>query len=177
MKAIANSTPLIYLAKAGALHLLNHVYQEVIIPPAVYNEVVVKGLKKGYPDAALVKAAVKKGYIRVEKAPSKNIEKILKQAPMLHKGEAEALALALHHKPCHVLIDDRAARLVARALGLEAHGTLYILAAAAARKAITAEEAMKTLDKLVASGFRISITLYLKTKEKLSKTKTKQKQH
>lgn len=178
MKAVANSTPLIYFAKANALQLLSRLYEEVVIPQAVYEEVVVKGLKKGYKDAGLVKAAIKEGSIRVEKAHSKNIEKILKQAPMLHRGEAEVLALALHYRPCHVLLDDRAARLVARALGLEAHGTLYIVITAAAKGAITVKEALKALDKLVTSGFRISIELYLKTREKLLKeigTKGKQR--
>ncbi len=167
MRAVANSTPLIYLAKAKALRLLFEVYKEIIIPEAVYGEVVVTGLEKGFRDAELVKAAIEEGSIRVEEAPSKDVKRILKYAPMLHKGEAEVLALALRRKPCHVLLDDRVARLVARILGLEAHGTLYVVTVAAARKIITVKEALKVLDSLVASGFGISVKLYLKIREKI----------
>ena len=173
MRAVANSTPLIYLSRATALHILFEVYEEIIIPEAVYREVVVTGLEKGFRDAELVKVAIEEGSIKIEKAPSENVEKVLKQAPMLHRGEAEVLALALRRKPCHVLLDDRVARLVARILGLEAHGTLYVVAAAAVKEAVTVEEALNILDKLVASGFRISIELYLKVRMRLLNLKKK----
>ncbi len=174
MRAVANSTPLIHLSRASALHLLFKLYEEVVIPRAVYVEVVVKGLERGFGDAEVVKAAVKEGLIRVEEAPTDGVERVTRIAPMLHRGEAEVLALALRYKPCHVLLDDRVARLVASTLELEAHGTLYVLAAAAARNAIAVEEALSILDKLVKSGFRISIELYLKARAKLLKLKEKQ---
>lgn len=37
-RAIVNSTPLIALAKCGSLDLLKVMYEEAIIPEAVYNE-------------------------------------------------------------------------------------------------------------------------------------------
>ena len=171
MKAVANSTPLIYLTKASALHLLSSVYGEILIPEAVYREVVVAGLEKSYRDAELVEAAIEKGSIRVEKAHSKNVDRILKLVPMLHRGEAEVLALALYHRPCHVLLDDRIARLVARTLRLEVHGTLYVVMVAATKGFVTVKEALKVLDRLVASGFRIPVELYLEAKERIRKLK------
>ncbi|RLE85703.1 MAG: hypothetical protein DRJ67_08495 [Thermoprotei archaeon] len=156
MRAVANSTPLI--AKAKAPYLLFEVYEEDIIPPAVYDEVAVRGLEKGYRDAGLVKAAVEEGSIRVEE-PSRSIEETLGCAPMLHRSEAGVTALALRHRACLVLQDERAARLVARALGPEVHGTLYVVMAAAAREVMPVEEALEMLNRLVAEGFRISVEL------------------
>jgi len=40
MRAVVNSSPLIFLAKIGKLDLLNKLFDEVIIPKAVYEEVV-----------------------------------------------------------------------------------------------------------------------------------------
>ncbi len=167
MKAIANSTPLIHLSKARALHILLKVYEEVTIPRAVYREVVDKGLERGFMDAELVRAAVEEGSIKVSEASNECVREVLKRAPMLHRGEAEVLALALRHKPCHVLLDDEVARDVAKVLGLEVHGTLYVLVTAAKRGVVTVEEALDIMDRLVAGGFRISAELYLKTRSVL----------
>ena len=43
MTAVANSGPLIVLAKVNHLHLLPSLYGEVIIPQAVFREAVVVG--------------------------------------------------------------------------------------------------------------------------------------
>ncbi len=173
MRAVANSTPLIYLSKVRAVDFLFKIYEEVMIPEAVYREVVVNGLRQGYRDAELVEIAVKEDAIKIVKAPSKDVERILRLAPMLHRGESEVLALALYNKPCHVLLDDRVARLVADTLGLEVHGTLYVVANAVVKNVVSVREALKILDELVSGGFRISIELYLKIREKLLKLEKK----
>jgi len=49
MRVIVNATPLIALAAIGRLHLLQDLFGEVIIPQAIYREVVVAGASK--PDA------------------------------------------------------------------------------------------------------------------------------
>ena len=164
---MVNSTPLIYLARAGALRLLWGLYGGVVAPRAVYVEVVERSLEKGFRDAEAVKAAVEEGYIRVEEADEGLAAGILERAPMLHRGEAEAIALALSVGQCHLIVDDRAARNVAEAMGLEVHGTLYVLAASAARGLLQAGEALAILDRLVMSDFRISVELYLRVKELL----------
>ena len=43
MKVVSNSGPLIALARLGRLGLLNQLYDAVLIPPEVYQEVVVNG--------------------------------------------------------------------------------------------------------------------------------------
>jgi hypothetical protein len=50
MTAVTNSGPLIVLAKIHHLHLLASLYGTLIVPRAVYREVVEIGRARGYPD-------------------------------------------------------------------------------------------------------------------------------
>jgi predicted nucleic acid-binding protein len=45
----------------------------------------------------------------------------------LHSGEQEALHLCVEFGDCLLLTDDTAARLAAKSLGVQAHGTLGLL--------------------------------------------------
>ena len=58
-----NASPLIGLVKGGRLSLLGVLYDEVIIPLSVYDDVVVKG--HGRPGAKAVHNAIKAGWIKV----------------------------------------------------------------------------------------------------------------
>ena len=51
---VSNSTPLIWLAKIGKLNLLKNFFKTVMIPEAVYDEVVTKGINEKAPDAFIV---------------------------------------------------------------------------------------------------------------------------
>jgi len=55
MRAIVNATPLIALAAIGRRHLLPALFDEVIVPQAVYREVVIAGAAR--PDADMWAAA------------------------------------------------------------------------------------------------------------------------
>jgi len=172
VRAVANASPLIYLSKKGALHLLSILYSTVLIPRAVYREVVVKWLEKGFEDAAKVEEAVRKRMLTVREAPVRLVDSIASMAPGLDRGEAEVLALAYQMRGCHVLVDDRLARRAACRLGLEPHGTIYVIASAARRRIISVEDALKLLDELVQSGFRISVKLYLKARKSIQELST-----
>ena len=58
MKVVSNAGPLIALGKLGRLGLLNQLYDVVLIPSEVYQEVVVNGLRLGAPDADAVQFLV-----------------------------------------------------------------------------------------------------------------------
>lgn len=168
-RAVADSSPLIYLAKARVLYLLTSLYGEVLIPPAVYAEVVVKGLDRGFKDATKVKDAVERGLIKVCGVPSGEVERVLRAFPELDPGEAEVLALALVSRPCHVIVDDRPARIAARLLGLEPHGTLYVILASVKRELLTPREGLRALDDLVLAGFRLAPELYARARMELER--------
>ncbi len=52
---IADSGPLMALAKLNRLLLLKRLYGTIVISQTVYDEVVTQGLARGYPDAVAVK--------------------------------------------------------------------------------------------------------------------------
>jgi len=168
-RAVVNSSPLIYLAKACALNLLLSIYTEVLIPLEVYREVVIKGLEKGFKDAIAVKKAVDSRQLSILEVSSREVERILRLFPCLDRGEAEVLALALAYKPCHVIIDDKLGRIAARMLGIEVHGTLYIITMAVRKGLISSTKALELLNRLVVSGFRLSTEVYLEMRKRLEK--------
>jgi len=46
MSVVSNASPIIYLARLRQLDLLRHLYGEIFVPEAVWEEVVVKGKRK-----------------------------------------------------------------------------------------------------------------------------------
>lgn len=65
MRVVTNAGPLMALSKIRLLYLLHRLYEEVLIPSAVYAEVVVPGLEWGYTDAYDVNFAIVRGEMRV----------------------------------------------------------------------------------------------------------------
>jgi predicted nucleic acid-binding protein len=141
MTAVINSGPLIVLAKLNHLHLLHHLYQEMLVPQAVYHETVTVGHQRGYPDADVLRAfLLKMGWspLVVPQIPAE-----LANA-QLGQGEREAIALAQLRK-APLLIDDSFARSIADDLGVRTVGSLGILTAAYRQGLLTAT----TLDELL----------------------------
>lgn len=54
-KVVSNSGPLMALAKLNQLSILKKLFQKVLIPQAVYEEAVIRGMTQGYPDALAIK--------------------------------------------------------------------------------------------------------------------------
>ena len=132
MIVVANATPLIALDAVGCLHLLPALYTEIHIPEAVYNEVVVAGAGRagaaGVSDAAWI----------VPHAVSDELASELQTKRGLGAGESETLVLAQELRAEFVLLDDRAARRVARQLNLPLLGTVGVLLIAKKSKLILA---------------------------------------
>ena len=124
MKAIvADASPLINLARVGHFELLTIFYNRVVIPEAVYNEVVVQG--EGHDGSREVQTA---DWIEVQIPQDELAVRAL--TTELGRGEASAIILA---QECHahlLLIDEIRGRRVAQQLGLKVRGTLGILARA-----------------------------------------------
>lgn len=116
---IADSSPLISLAIIEQLELLPRLYQRVLLPPAVWNEVTVQGL--GLPGAEAV-SQVK--WLEIEAPLPMLLEPL---SILVDPGEAEAIALAKSTPNPIVLLDDAQARRIAERLGIPRIGTLGIL--------------------------------------------------
>lgn len=126
LPVILNAGPLMALAKLNALHLLQKLYGQVLIPRSVYDEVVLEGLRQGYEDARtlhLFLAQVQWNPVDVDRAL---IPQDLLQAP-LDRGERDTLALAVEMGGALVLMDETVGRKAARARGLPVRGSLGIL--------------------------------------------------
>jgi predicted nucleic acid-binding protein len=146
---------LIWLAKAGRLDLLRDQYQRILIPPEVYTEVVVDGLREGYPDAYVVKYAVEQGWIVVEANEAGGRERRLTDdLREIHEGEAAAMVLALS-RGLPILVDESSGRVLAEALGLAPKGTLYVVLKALHDGKLTGSEVRDAIASMVSSGFRI----------------------
>ena len=58
MKAVTHAGPPIALGKLGLVQLLSQMYDPILVPAPVYQEVVTRGLELGQPDAYAVQMAV-----------------------------------------------------------------------------------------------------------------------
>ncbi len=144
---ISDSSPLIHLSQIGCLNILKELFGEILIPPAVYREVVIDGLER--PGSREVKEA---SWIKVVEVRNMHLKRILQLS--LDEGEAETIVLALEINADRVLLDDREARLQAKRLGLRVTGTLGVLLRA--KKLGLVGGLKEELNKLREFGFRIS---------------------
>ena len=148
MKVVANSTPLIELSKIRRLTLLHDVYGKIVIPKEVEKEVVIDGA--GQPGAAEVRAAT---WIEVRAVTDKARVISLHENIPLGLGECDVIILAEEIGAQRVIIDDGAARKVARACNLPLIGTGW-----KARGILPTVR--DVLDDLRAHGMYISTLLY-----------------
>lgn len=122
-RAIADASTLIHLAKIGQLDLLPTFFDSVLVPPAVWREVVTEG--DGKPGAKELEEARKAGWAKVEEPTNTELLKLLSRE--LGAGEAEAIALATEHPDHMLLVDEAAAREVADVYELDKTGVVGIL--------------------------------------------------
>ncbi|MBU4202234.1 MAG: hypothetical protein KKB85_03695 [Candidatus Altiarchaeota archaeon] len=147
MKAVSNSTPLIYLAKLNKLPFLKKIFDELYVPSAVYDEVVLKGRELDKAEVIGVEKAIENGAIIVKDAKSKL------KIDTLHKGELEAISLALDMKVKNILIDDKEGVEVCRVLGLRPYRTTAILLEFLKKDLIKAREFEDLLIELSKAGY------------------------
>ena len=122
MPAVSNTSPVLNLAIVGRLSLLREQFREIMIPPAVLEELRVG---EDLPGSQNVREAIDGGWLRVKEMKDRPLVQVLERD--LDRGEAEAIALALKVKAEWVLLDEREARKIAKDLGLKVTGILGIL--------------------------------------------------
>lgn len=152
MIVVSDASPLINLARIGELGLLRQLYGEIVIPQAVWQEVVVEGA--GQPGADAVGKA---SWIRAQEVTNEHLVRALRQD--LDAGEAEAIALALELEAPLLIMDERLGRQTAGHLGVRYLGLIGVLIAAKRGGLIGAVR--PRLDVLRdKAGFRVSDALY-----------------
>jgi len=122
MPAVSNTSPLVNLAIVDLLHLLRRQFAELLIPPAVRDELRADEERLG---SASLQAAMDEGWLRIVELDNPAVAQAFSE--QVDRGEAEAIALALQLKAAPVLIDERDGRALATGLGLQVTGLLGIL--------------------------------------------------
>lgn len=89
MLIVADTTPIISLIKIGMLELLSSMYGEVIIPEAVFNELVNNPSMSN--EADIIK---KSNFLKINKIENEFAVKLLQKQLNLGAGESEAIVLA-----------------------------------------------------------------------------------
>lgn len=143
---VVNASPVILLGKAGVIHLLPLLCDELVVPAGVVAEV-----QQGrMADAGRIWLAGEGG-------------KFIRPAPPLHvalaawsggAGEAEVISWALAHAGFVAVLDDRAARRLAAQQGVPVVGSLRVIVKAKERGLIS--KARPALEKLRGSGAYVS---------------------
>jgi predicted nucleic acid-binding protein len=148
---VCNTSPVILLAKIGRLELFSGLYDQIIIPASVLDEIEAKPSK----ETKRITALVKNRTFEVQRAS----RKILEGLPAdLGAGEREAIALAVETQADLVVLDDQQGRRTARERGISVTGTVGVLIEARERGIIPSVR--RELDRLIEAGMWIDEVFY-----------------
>ena len=149
MIVVADSSPLIAMGRVGQLEILRKVFGQLLVPEAVWKEVV-ESDKPGSQEIATA------SWIERRTVTDSTWVNLLKHD--LGPGEAEAIILARETGADFVLMDERLGRSAARNLGVKVVGLIGVLIEANRQGLITnASELMERLSN--EAGFWISAEL------------------
>ncbi len=170
---VFDSTPLIYLARSSLADLLAEISQPKFAPKSVFEEVVCEGKRKNVPEASLLSTLFENGVLKVQDIIDKGYLEYVREMAAenevhpLHDAEAEVLCLTKELKGI-CIADDKVARSVARLLGIELHGTGYVLGKFFATGKIGKQELVKKVREMRESGWYVSADDYMKIVEYLA---------
>ena len=151
MIIVSDTTPISELAKVDYLILLPKLFGRVVILIGVYDE-----LTTGQHPAALVVRELP--WLDVVTVKNRLVVEELQQAGKLDLGESEAIVIAEEMVAKQLLIDEKAARRVAKARNLPLIGTMGILLLGKRQGYL--ENVKDVLDQMQQKGTRISARLY-----------------
>jgi uncharacterized protein len=151
MIVVADSGSLIALAQIGMVHLLQVLYGQIYIPPAVRDEVIVSG--RGLPGSEELAQA---SWVKTVEPKDMTAVELLRER--LDLGESQAIVLAIELGASLLLMDEARGRRLAEARGLNKIGTVGTLVVAQRRGMITAVTPL--LDELGSRGFHMGAEVY-----------------
>ena len=154
MIVVSDTSPISNLVIVNYIHLLPHLFGQVIIPEAVGDELLANGAD--HPVAQLVQQA---NWLEIRAVNYPQQVKSLVRDRNLDLGEASAIVLALELSATQLLIDERLGRAEAKRQGLKITGILGVLLAAKRQTLIPVVRPV--MDLLIQqANFRISGQLY-----------------
>jgi len=158
LNVVLNASPLIYLGKKRRIDLMKVMFEKILIPPEVEEEIM--KLNES-PEAIQLKDAIQEGWIVVERPSENKARQITKLFPEIDEGEAAVIALALEQQEKNVIIDDAEARIAAEYFKLKVHGTLYVILEAYKRNILKSKAEVKSIvNNMLRRGFYLSTEVY-----------------
>lgn len=146
MIVISDTSPINYLVLIGEIELLAKLYQNIIIPQAVYDELTnevspaqVRFWLKNQPEWLTVKT------------PAASIPSFFG----LDAGETQAIQIAKELNAELLIIDEKRGRKIAKEQGLKIVGTIGILVSAIEKRLINGDEIIAKLEN---TNFRFAET-------------------
>lgn len=158
---VSNAGPLITLAKIKRFSLLKELFGCIVVPQAVFDEVVHHGA--GEPGAQETNDAD-----WIETRPAKDDFAVSVLREDVGAGESEAIVLAQELGADLLLLDDALARRKAERVGLTVIGTLGVLLLAKHGGLLAAVDPV--LDELRQTDFRASARVYQEVLTKAGET-------
>jgi len=147
MIVVSDTSPINYLVLIEAVDVLPRLFKQVLIPPAVREELT----RQKTPLEVRAWISTPPSWLEV-RAPQSVDESL---GP--HRGETEAIALVEELKADRLLIDERDATNVARRRGIRVVGTLAVLGEAPERRFIHLPTVIESLSKTNFRGPRALI--------------------
>jgi len=146
--AVINTGPIIALVAAlQSLKVLTSLYEKVIVPRAVWNELMAGGSES--PELKALQELPE-----VVAVPALEVQVTEARAMVLDSGEAAVLQTALDAGIARVIIDEKLGRRVAADCGLQVTGSLGVLVRA--KKLGIIPGIASPIRSMVRSGVRIS---------------------
>ena len=158
MSWVFDATPLIYLAKAERLDVIETLDEPRLVPKAVYHEVVTAGVEQGYDDARRIERAVEDGLVDVALDDSPVADR-LQRHPGLSDADVAVLACADARDGVAVM-DESAGRSAAEVEDIETRGTAYLVLSAIKRGAMAPKRGRETIDTMVDAGWYVAPDVY-----------------
>lgn len=145
-RIVSDTGPIISLEKlTGGFQFIQKLYDEVLIPPGVLDELARGNFESG---EAYLSHYIADDILTVKSISSFSLQKDIRH---LDEGESQAIQLAAN-TGLPLLIEEHAGRKMARELGLHISGIAGQLNKAFHEDLITAEEAKEKLNELLAAG-------------------------
>ncbi len=170
-RIVADATPIVYLAKIGKLQLLRQLYEDVIVPPRIKEEL----FAGKHPEVPVIEEAFNARWLEergLNQSAKNFLSRQLRNAPGLHQGESQAIALSYTgHLPLIIDEDDKTGRRIARVWGVEVKGTLRVILEAYEARLIQYEETRRLFRALLAERFRVTAEIYERALALLEKAK------
>lgn len=152
MTIVSNTSPISNLAKVGQLNLMQQLYETILVPTAVYEE-----LLDNRAGETIITAVKSVTWLEIQLVQNQELVNELRSR--VNRGEAEAIVLAIEVGANRLLIDERLGRQAAADFGLKVTGVLGMLLVTKRQNLVTAIKPI--MDDLVTqASFRISNQLY-----------------